>query len=139
MERTIVLFDGVCNLCNGLVNFLIRHDRHDRLRFGSLQSAEGKALLAAHGLADAVDSLVAIEGGKSWVESEAVLVVCRKLPFPWRLAAVLRLCPRRWRDALYRSIARRRYRWFGRRQACMVPTPEVQRKFITPPDQDVLR
>jgi predicted DCC family thiol-disulfide oxidoreductase YuxK len=130
--RAVVLFDGVCNLCNSAVWFLIVHDVFRRLRFAPLQSDAGCALLARHGMtADATDTFVVIERGRALTRSDAALAVTRHLPPPWGWAALaLRWLPRGWRDAVYACVARRRYRWFGRRDTCMVPGKDLRDRFI---------
>jgi predicted DCC family thiol-disulfide oxidoreductase YuxK len=131
-----ILFDGVCNLCNGFVQFVIRHDARGRFRFAALQSEVGQALLAAHGqpttaaLLASPDSVVLLEGGQLYSHSAAVLRIARQLDGPWRLAAVGGLLPQRWRDAAYRFVARHRYRWFGRQESCLLPTPELRARFL---------
>ena len=127
----VVLFDGVCNMCNGIVRFLLARDRARRLRFASIQSEAGRVLLARHGLdAVAADTFVLIEGGRASVRSDAALAVARHLPAPWRWGVVLRVLPRPWRDAAYDYIARHRYGWFGKRDTCMIPTPDVRERFL---------
>ena len=130
-----VLFDGVCNLCNGFVQFIIRHDAAGRYRFAALQSEAGQALLAAHGVAPATlttdpDSVVLLSGGRLYSHSTAVLRIARGLGGAWRLAAGAEVLPRALRDAVYRFIARNRYRWFGRQESCMLPTPELKARFL---------
>lgn len=128
----VILFDGVCNLCNGLVQFVIRRDRAGYFRFAALQSAEGQALLAAHGLPAPTEpeSIVLIENGRAYSHSGAVLRLARRLP-GWRWLAAFQVVPRPLRDAAYRWVARNRYRWFGRQEACLLPTPELQARFLT--------
>ncbi len=124
--ETIVLFDGVCNLCRGAVRFLLRHDRRRRLRFAALQSAAGRALLDRHGLAgETAESIVVVEAGRAWVRSAAALHLARRLPWPWPLLGAFAVLPRPLRDALYAFVARRRYRWFGRAASCLTPSPET--------------
>jgi predicted DCC family thiol-disulfide oxidoreductase YuxK len=131
-----ILFDGVCNLCNGFVQFVIRHDPQGRFRFAALQSAEGQRLLAAHGSplsAAAVaspESVVLVAGGRVYSHSAAVLHIARGLGWPWRLVGVGWLLPGRWRDGLYRFVARNRYRWFGRQESCLLPTPALRARFL---------
>ena len=130
-----ILFDGVCNLCNGFVQFVIRHDPAGRFRFAALQSPAGQALLAAHGsLPPAAlaspESVVLVQGGHLYSHSTAVLRIAGQLGGPWRLAAAGWLLPRPWRDALYRWVARHRYRWFGRQESCMLPTPALRNRFL---------
>ena len=100
----VVLFDGVCNLCNHSVQFIIRRDKKDQFRFAALQGKTGQEILARHGLP--ADS------------------------FPWSVFYVYIIIPRFIRDGIYRWIARNRYRWFGRQESCMIPTPELRKKFV---------
>lgn len=129
----VLLFDGVCNLCNGAVAFVIRRDPRARFRFAPLQSAAADALLASLGVARGglPDSFVLVEDGRVHVRSTAALRVARRLRCPWPLLAVVLLVPRFLRDPVYDLIARNRYRWFGRREACMVPTAELRARFLT--------
>lgn len=128
-----LLFDGVCNLCNGFVQFVIGHDRSGYFRFAALQSEAGRALLAAHGTPPPAEpeSVLLVEDGRVYSHSTAVLRVGRHLGWPYRpLAALGTLLPRPLRDALYRFVARHRYRWFGRQDSCWLPTPELQARFL---------
>ncbi len=128
-----ILFDGVCNLCNGFVQFVIRHDAAGRFRFAALQSEAGRALLAAHGATPATadpESVLLVSGGRLYSHSGAVLRIAQGLGWPWRLAAVGWVLPRAGRDALYRFVARNRYRWFGRQDSCMLPTPALKARFL---------
>ena len=132
-QPAIILFDGVCNLCNGFVQFIIRHDPAGRFRFASLQSDGGRALLAAQGvpLTDAApETVLLVADGQVYSHSTAVLQIARRLGGFWRLLGVGFLLPRAWRDALYRFVARHRYQWFGRQAACQLPTPELARRFL---------
>jgi predicted DCC family thiol-disulfide oxidoreductase YuxK len=125
------LFDGVCNFCNAIVRFLVARDHARRLRFASIQSEVGRALLARHGIDSvAANTFVLIERGRALVRSDAALAVARHLPVPWRWGVVLVVVPRPWRDAAYDVVARHRYRWFGKRDTCMVPTPELRERFL---------
>lgn len=130
-----ILFDGVCNLCNGFVQFVIRHDAAGRFRFAALQSDAGQALLAAHNVAAASlaanpESVLLLSGGKLYSHSDAVLRIAQGLGRGWQLLAVGKLLPRAWRDAAYRFVARRRYRWFGRQESCLLPTPALRARFL---------
>lgn len=130
-ERPVLLFDGVCTLCNAAVDWLFRHDPEGKIRVGALQSAPGRALLAAHGRdPERLESLVLIEQGQVYMRSEAALRAARHLPPPWRALALLRAVPRPLRDALYDLVARHRYRWFGRRPTCRLPTPAERARFL---------
>lgn len=130
MEHPVVLFDGVCNLCNGVVNFLIDRDPDARLRFAALQSDAAQAILEQSGQPNELDTLVFIDKGRASVRSTAVLRIVRHLPWYWQPLRVFWLVPRPLRDALYRLVARNRYRLFGKRDACRMPTPELKRRFM---------
>ena len=133
MDGPIVLFDGVCNLCSAAVRFLIARDPSGRLRFASLQSEAGARVLAAHGRAAPVGepgSVLLVEGGRVYERSTAALRTAAHLSGPWPLAVALLAVPRPLRDAVYGVIARRRYRWFGRTDACWVPTPALRARFL---------
>lgn len=139
----IVLFDGVCNLCNGAVQFIIDHERDPRLRFAALQSDLAKDLLErAFGVEEATrlrtgtsgkgdpDSIVVIEGARGWTHSTAALRIARHLRAPYRWLGLFTLVPRVLRDVVYRWIARNRYRWFGSTETCRIPTPELRARFL---------
>ena len=127
----ILLFDGVCNLCNGSVQFIIRRDPEARFRFASLQSEVGQRYLDELRIdRQAIDSLILIEGGRWYKESDGALRIARHLPGPWKALAVFRWIPRPLRDWAYRLIARNRYRWFGKQESCWLPTPELRARFL---------
>jgi predicted DCC family thiol-disulfide oxidoreductase YuxK len=128
----IVLFDGHCNFCNGVVNFLIDRDRRAALRFAALQSPAGRRLLAERGIVmpDEPDTMVLIDGPRTLIRSDAALATTRHLRWPWPLARAAVVVPRFIRDAVYSLVARNRYRWFGRSDACRVPTPELRARFL---------
>ena len=129
--RSIVLFDGVCNLCNGAVQFIISRDPEGRFAFASLQSAAGQARLRRLGLStNEFDTFVLVEGGNAYTRSTAALRIARQLPGAWRLLYALMIVPRPVRDWVYGLVARNRYRLFGRRDSCMLPTPELKAKFL---------
>jgi len=129
-EGAVLLFDGVCNLCNGAVDFVLRHERAPTLRFAALQSAAGVELLRAHGLSEALETMVLVEAGRASVRSTAALRAARHLRAPWSWAFALLLLPRPLRDGVYRIVARNRLRWFGERETCRVPTPELRARFL---------
>ena len=124
----VILFDGVCNLCNGFVQFVIARDPAARFRFAALQSASARRLL--DGLGAVPDSVVLVDGGHVYTRSSAALRIARRLPFPWSLARALIVVPRPLRDWLYDRVARHRYRWFGRKDVCMMPTPDLRARFL---------
>ena len=127
----LILFDGVCNLCNGFVQFVIARDPAGRFQFGALQSASARRVLALHDTPHPLpDAIVLVEDGSVFTRSGAALRIARRLPFPWPLAAVFFAVPRPLRDAIYTLVARHRYRWFGRRDQCMAATAEQRRRFL---------
>jgi predicted DCC family thiol-disulfide oxidoreductase YuxK len=128
----ILLFDGVCNLCNGFVGFVLTRERGSELRFCAMQSPRGQELLRRFGLPLAeFESVALIEDGAAHLKSEAFLRVLRHLRFPWPWLGWARIVPRPVRDWLYDGIARNRYRLFGRRAACMVPPPRSAGRFLS--------
>jgi len=128
----VVLFDGVCNLCNGWVRFVVRRDPHRRFRFASLQSTFGADALRRHGLpADYLGSILLLEKQVLFTKSDAVLRIVRGLRWPWPLGIVLFVIPRGLRDVVYDWVASNRYRWFGKRESCMLPSPEDAGRFLS--------
>jgi predicted DCC family thiol-disulfide oxidoreductase YuxK len=125
----VLLFDGVCTLCNGFVRFVIDRDPAGRFQFAPLQSDAARRVLGA-APQPLPDSLVLVENGRLFTRSTAALRVARGLRFPWPLAYLFVAVPRPVRDWLYDAVARNRYRWFGRRDVCMVPTPELRARFL---------
>jgi predicted DCC family thiol-disulfide oxidoreductase YuxK len=122
----IILFDGICTLCNGWVDFVMRHDRAARFRFAPLQSAIGRRLAGP----DAGASIVLVGDGYRVEQSTAVLTILSGLGGSWSLFRVLFVIPRPLRDACYRIVAANRYRWFGQRATCRIPTPAERARFI---------
>ena len=126
-----ILFDGVCNLCNGFVQFVIARDPQARFRFAALSSDAAQCLLREAGLRPPLpDTMILIEDGRAYLRSDAPLRIARGLRFPWPLAAAFLVLPRFIRDRAYDFIAARRYKWFGRRDVCMIPTPELRARFL---------
>ena len=130
LPEHLLLFDGVCNLCNGLVQFMIRHDKNKRFRFAPLQSGSGKRILARIGEIEPDYTSVYIRKGRVLTRSSAALYIARDLGGLWALAYPFMLVPRFIRDAVYDLVARNRFKWFGRREKCMVPTQEFDDRFI---------
>lgn len=127
----IVVFDAQCLLCNGWVRFLLRHDRRGILRFASMQGATGSALLAAAGLRiDKLQTLLLVDGDRSWQHTAAILRVAHALGWPWRLAWIGWLVPAPLRDSVYRFIARNRLRIFGRTDTCFLPGADDAGRFL---------
>jgi predicted DCC family thiol-disulfide oxidoreductase YuxK len=133
-SRAILLFDGVCNLCNGAVNFLIKADPDAYFRLGTLQSAAAHPYLRSFGMdPEAMSTVVLIENGQLYTRSTAVLRVVRRLGAPWSLLWAFIVVPRPVRDWLYDRVAASRYQWFGRRDECRTPTPDVRARFLDDP------
>ncbi len=126
----VVLFDGVCKLCNRSVNIILRVDRQGRLKFASLQSDYGRRVLAEHGMEfDPLDTLMLLEGGDLTVKSTAVIRISKYLGGVWSLATVTLIIPRVIRDFFYDLVAKNRYRWFGKYDTCPLPDPELEDRF----------
>jgi len=130
-QNPILLFDGVCNLCNGFIQFVIKRDPEGVFRFAALQSETGKQLLQRAGYSsEELSTVVLHQQGRFYTHSDVALRVFRQLRFPWPLLYGFVIIPRPLRDAVYNWIARNRYRWFGRREECMMPTPDIQSRFL---------
>src|SRR5262245_39627420 len=133
MEQPIILFDGVCNLCNSAVDLILRHDRDEVFPFGSLQSESAARLLEGRlRLTEELSTIVLLEGGRAYKESTAALRIARHLPWPWKLAYALVVVPPPLRDWAYRWLARNRYRVCATRETCRVPTGAEKERFIGP-------
>lgn len=134
--QAVILFDGVCNLCNGFVNFVIDRDPDGYFAFAALQSEAAQALLAEEARrpvrtgAGILQSVVLVEDGRHYRKSTAALRIARQLKGPWSLLGLLLAVPAPLRDAAYDWVAARRYAWFGQRDRCRVPTPELQERFL---------
>lgn len=130
--RSIIVFDGVCILCNGWVRFVLERDADGRFVFAVMQTAAGRRLLQEHGLdPDAPASLLLLDEGVPYTDSTAILRVLARLGAGWKtVAGALSAVPLALRDPAYRWIARHRYRWFGRRATCVAPAPANARRFI---------
>lgn len=130
-KENIILFDGVCNFCNAFVQFTIKRDSKTKFKFASLQSKSGQALLTKFNLPTTdFNSLVYIKGENHFVRSSAVLNYVRELDGAWKLLYVFIVIPRPVRDYLYRKIANSRYRLWGSRQSCSLPTPKLKERFL---------
>lgn len=130
MEHAIVLFDGDCNFCDASVQFIINHDPAGYYQFASLQSEIGKELREKHEIPDDVDSLVLIQDGKAYVKSDGAIRISHHLTGLWKLAYYLKSFPRPLRDAVYDTVARNRYKVFGKLDSCMLPPPHIRKRFL---------
>jgi predicted DCC family thiol-disulfide oxidoreductase YuxK len=128
----IILFDGVCNFCNSSINLIIRKDKKNIFRFAPLQSETGARLTGHYGVdTSTTDSIVYIEDEKAYTKSTAALRIARHMKGLYPMLYAFIIIPRFVRDPVYDIIARNRYKWFGKKDSCMVPTPEVRQKFIS--------
>ncbi len=131
IDQPIILFDGVCNLCNQSVQFVIRHDRASRFKFAALQSPFGQSELERFQLnKEKLLSVILVVNGKAYDRSRAALEIARRLDGAWRLFYVFVIVPPFLRNFIYDWISRNRYKWFGRKDECMIPTPELKARFI---------
>ncbi len=127
----IMLFDGVCNVCNASVQFILKHERAPTIQFASLQSARGRELIAKHGLDGDISTVVWLEGDRLFTRSSAIVASLKHLKGVWpALSWLLWVVPKPLRDLGYILFAKNRYRLFGKRDECMVPTPELRARFL---------
>jgi predicted DCC family thiol-disulfide oxidoreductase YuxK len=127
----IVVFDALCPLCSANARFILKHDRARRFRLASVQSEPGRALYRRFDLdPDDPETMLVVDGDRLFRDSDAVLAIARGLGAPWSVASVMRVVPCGLRDAVYRSVARNRYRLFGRRETCWVPPPEYRDRLL---------
>ncbi|WP_194774412.1 thiol-disulfide oxidoreductase DCC family protein [Pararhodonellum marinum] len=128
----LILFDGVCNLCNHAVDFILKRDKARLFKFGSLQDQKVQEILKNFSIkGDFLDSIVLIQGDKVYYKSRAALEISKKLKGLWPLFYIFILVPVFIRDPVYDWVARNRYRWFGKNDTCRIPTPEEKEHFIT--------
>ncbi len=130
MNHPLVIFDGVCNLCNATVDFLIRHDRTGTLHFGAFQDAVPAAILQRHGVMGPPTTVYFVEGDRLYIESDAILRLLRYLGPGWQILRIGRVIPSPLRDRFYQWVSRNRYRWFGKKDTCRVPTQEERERFV---------
>jgi predicted DCC family thiol-disulfide oxidoreductase YuxK len=128
-EHPVVFFDGVCNLCNGVVNFILRHQHKKQFRFVALQSEAGEKAIQLLQIPPETNSVILYWEKRIFTESEAALEIARLLPAPWKWAVVCKIIPKKVRDKMYRWIAKNRYRWFGQKQSCRLPSPREKQFF----------
>jgi predicted DCC family thiol-disulfide oxidoreductase YuxK len=131
-DKKIILFDGICNLCNSSVQYIIKRDKNDTFRFVALQSELGQKILKHLGIANRnIDSIVLYEPGRAYYyKSNAVLKIAGELGGLISLLVVFKPLPKKFRDVVYDYIARNRYKWYGKKESCMIPTPELKAKFL---------
>lgn len=131
LDHPVILFDGVCNLCNGSVLFIIKRDPRSQFYFAALQSDFGNKQLKNFGLpATELNSVLLIKGGTLYQKSNAALEIAKHLNGLWPVIYIFKIIPPFLRDGIYTWVARNRYRWFGKKDACMIPTPELKSRFL---------
>lgn len=133
MNESIIIFDGVCNFCNGVVNFILVRDKKDIFRFAANQSEAAKQILLENNipLETEISTVFLFENGKLYQKSTAALRIARKLPFAWNLCYIGIIIPAFLRNVIYDFIAKNRYKWFGKKESCRVPSPAERGKFLT--------
>ena len=130
-EHPIIIFDGVCHLCNSSVDFVMRRDKQRQFRYTANQMEAGQTILRAHGLdPEQIHTVYLQENGRLYSKSTAALRIARRLGFPWSLAWVFMIIPAFLRNIVYDFIARNRYKWFGKKETCRLPTPEERALFL---------
>lgn len=129
-NKKIILFDGVCNLCNNSVNFIIRRDIKSIFLFAPLQSNFGEVLTAKMNIPQKIDSIILISENKYYIKSDAVIEIIKQLKWYWRMLIIIKILPLKFRDFLYDFIANSRYKWFGKRYSCMIPDENVKSRFL---------
>jgi predicted DCC family thiol-disulfide oxidoreductase YuxK len=131
LNHSVILFDGVCNLCNGFVQFTIERDKDQYFKFASLQSEAAKEILASFGLDNrSLSTVILVENGQYYTKSTAGLTIISRFGGFWSLVKVLLIFPKFIRDVVYDFIARNRYKWFGEKESCWIPTPELKKRFL---------
>ena len=131
-KNPVLLFDGVCNLCNATVQFIINRDRNKKFRFAPLQSVIGQQAKVLNGIpADELESVILFVEGKIYKKSDAALQIARRLDGAWPVFFIFYIVPRFLRDPIYDLVAKYRYKWFGKRDSCMVPDPDLKSRFLS--------
>lgn len=130
--NSIVLFDGVCNFCNYWVRFAIKRDKKKKLRFGTLQGEAAKKLLEKYNFhTTSLNSVILIDKERIWTQSSAAIRICKYLNGGWKLFYGLIIIPKFIRDFFYNIIARNRYKWYGKREECMIPSADITERFLS--------
>lgn len=130
-DKKIIMFDGVCNFCNDKINFIIKNDKKDVFRFVALQSETGKKIIKYLGIDNSIDSIVLYEPGYAYfIKSEAVFRIIKDLSSSIKFLLVFNFIPTSIKNVFYDLIAKNRYKWYGKKESCMMPTDDIKRKFI---------
>lgn len=130
-DKNIIFFDGVCNLCDGFVQFVIKRDKNQHFRFASLQSTPGEQLIKKMpNTGKKLDSILLYTNGEVYSQSSAVLKIMKQLSGGWPMMSFFFIIPKPVRDFVYKFVAANRYKWFGKKDQCMIPTPELKKLFV---------
>lgn len=131
MDYKVIFFDGVCNLCNNSINFIIDRDKNKTFRYAPLQSDYAREILGPEGIdTDKLESILLYDGGKIYTKSSAALQIAKHLSGFWSALSVFLILPKFFRDIFYDILARNRYKWFGKKETCRLPTPELKSLFL---------
>jgi predicted DCC family thiol-disulfide oxidoreductase YuxK len=129
--KAVVLFDGVCNVCNVAVDFILRNEKEEYYQFASLQSEVGARIKRKYEILDSVDSIIVVEDGQAYTYSDAALKIVHRLQQKWHFLKVIKWLPKPVRDGLYRQFAKQRYRLFGKREVCRIPNKNERERFLS--------
>lgn len=129
-DKILILFDGYCNLCNGAVQFILKRDKKEKFLFAGLSWEIGEKLISQFPELEGADSIVVYRDGKVYKHSKAALIIAQNLGGFWPVTGVFRVVPPFIRDAIYRWVAKNRYRWFGQKDTCMMPEKDVSHRFL---------
>lgn len=131
MNHQVIIFDGVCNLCNGFIQFIIKNDKKNKFKFCSLQSEQGQNIIKQNSKdLKNIDSVLLFTNNQIYNKSTAVLKIAKTLGFPYNIIKITSVIPVKLRDRIYDFIAKNRYRWFGKKTSCWIPTSELKEKFL---------
>lgn len=130
-QNPIILFDGICNLCNASVQFILKQDKKKQFLLASLQSDAAKNILLQYKCKNNdLNSIIVIDKNKVHKKSSAILIIVKHLGMPWQIFNLMKVLPENWRDSLYDFVAERRYKWFGKKDTCLMMLPEYKNRFI---------
>ncbi|RYG73354.1 thiol-disulfide oxidoreductase DCC family protein [Lentibacillus lipolyticus] len=128
--NNIILFDGECNFCDHSIQFIIKKDKKAIFKFAAIQSDAGQKIIRNFNVPDSINSLILIKNNKCYFKSSAVLRICKKLTGVWKIFYCLLIIPKWLRDYVYGIVAKNRYKWFGKKDSCMLPSPEIRNRFL---------
>lgn len=130
-SQPIIIFDGVCNLCEVSVQFIIKRDRHEKFKFVAAQSRKGMVLQQLYGVDTLLEgTVILLKGNQAYVKSDAAVEIAKDLDFPWNFLQVCKFIPKPVRDFIYSTISTNRYRWFGRKRECLLPDDNIRKRFL---------